>query len=94
VKIICSKRLRTDPESLLEGIGLVRKSGALAACRKEARTLVEEGWSAFSRLILPSEHKLMLRLFSRTLIAGRRKSSLSLKPTDRGCNELPITPDK
>jgi geranylgeranyl pyrophosphate synthase len=81
-KIICSKRLRKNPVFLSEGIGLVRKSGALAACRKEARTLVEEAWCAFSPLIPPSEHKLMLRLFSRTLIAGRRKTRKPAKPAD------------
>jgi geranylgeranyl pyrophosphate synthase len=66
-KIVCSKRLRKNPEHLAEGIALVRKSGALGACNKEARTLVEKGWHGFSPGIPPSEHKLMLRLFSRTL---------------------------
>jgi geranylgeranyl pyrophosphate synthase/predicted secreted hydrolase len=71
-KIICSKRLRTNPEYLAEGIGLVRKSGALTSCRDEARSMVEEGWRAFSPHIQPSEHKLMLRLFSRSLIDDRK----------------------
>jgi geranylgeranyl diphosphate synthase type I len=72
-KIVCSKRLRKKPEILAEGIGLVRKSGALDACRKEARALVDAGWHDFSPGIRPSEHKLMLRLFSHTLIDERRK---------------------
>mgnify|MGYP002390198306 CR=1 FL=1 len=72
-KIVCSKRIRKNPELLSEGIALVRKSGALGTCKKEARTLVEEGWHGFSQGIPPSEHKLMLRLFSRTLIDKERK---------------------
>ena len=94
VKIICSKRLRKNPEFLSEGIGLVRKSGALAACRKEARIMVEEGWRAFSPLIPPSEHKLMLRLFSRTLIGRSKKSRSSRQPPDRGRTERRMTPDR
>lgn len=67
-KIVCSRRIRKNPEHLSEGIALVRKSGALGTCKREARTLVEEGWQGFSPGIPPSEHKLMLRLFARTLI--------------------------
>jgi geranylgeranyl diphosphate synthase type I len=72
--ILCSHRLRKNPEVLAEGTGLVRKSGALRICRNEACAMVEEGWRSFSRCIPPSEHKLMLRLFSRTLMKDRRKS--------------------
>jgi geranylgeranyl pyrophosphate synthase len=70
--IICSKRFRNNPVYLAEGIGLVRKSGSLDACRKEARAMVEEGWQTFSPRIPPSEHKLMLRLFSRILIERKK----------------------
>lgn len=72
-RIVCSKRLRRNPVYLQEGIGLVRKSGALSSCRKEARTMVNEGWHAFSPHIPPSEHKLMLGLFSKTLISNSKK---------------------
>jgi geranylgeranyl pyrophosphate synthase len=81
--IICSKRLRNNPDHLAEGIGLVRKSGALDACRKEARDMVEEGWRAFSPRIPASEHKLMLRLFSRTLVEGKGKNSPTPEPAAR-----------
>jgi geranylgeranyl pyrophosphate synthase len=74
-KILCSKRLRKNPEYLAEGIALVRKSGALSACQKEARVMVEERWYAFSPRIPPSEHKLMLRLFSRALIKERGRTA-------------------
>jgi geranylgeranyl diphosphate synthase type I len=73
-RILCSKRLRMNPRFLEEGIELVRKSGALGACRREARSMVGQEWRTFSSCIPPSEHKLMLRLFSRTLIDSRREN--------------------
>ncbi len=73
-KIICSKRLRKKTAHLAEGIALVRKSGALGSCKKEARTMVEKGWTGFSPGIPPSEHKLMLRLFSQTLIEEEKNT--------------------
>lgn len=73
-KIVCSSRLRGNPEYLREGIGLVRKSGALVSCRKEARSMVEVAWGSFSPMIPPSEHKLMLRLFSRNLVSSRKNN--------------------
>jgi geranylgeranyl pyrophosphate synthase len=72
-RIICSKRLRRDPASIKEGITLVWKSGALISCRREARSMVREGWQDFSHRIPPSEHKLMLRLFIKTLIGTDNK---------------------
>jgi geranylgeranyl pyrophosphate synthase/predicted secreted hydrolase len=73
-RIVCSKRLRSNPVYLQEGIGLVRKSGALVSCRKEARSMVKEGWRSFSPHIPPSEHKLMLGLFSKTLIGNSKNN--------------------
>jgi geranylgeranyl pyrophosphate synthase len=73
-KIACSPLLRKDPELLQEGIGLVRKSGAFGSCRDEARSMVEKAWDAFSPMIPPSEHKLMLRLFSRHLVNDGRNN--------------------
>jgi geranylgeranyl pyrophosphate synthase len=66
--ILCSPQVRQHPESISEGIGLVRKSGALAECQREARTRVDEGWDLFSQKVPPSEAKVMLRLFSLNLI--------------------------
>jgi len=71
--ILCSRRLRRDPAVVQEGMALVRKSGALRLCRSEARYMVEEAWGNFSPMIPPSEHKMMLRLFSRNLVLERRK---------------------
>ena len=72
-QIICNKRLRKNPEHLAEGMRLVRKSGAAGACKKEAEEMVESGWNAFSSRIPASEHKLMLRLFSRGLVGDRKQ---------------------
>jgi geranylgeranyl pyrophosphate synthase len=72
VKILCTGHLRRNPDCLREGIRLVRKSGALGACRREALAMVEDGWLAVAPVIPPSEHKMMLRLFSRTLFDDKR----------------------
>jgi geranylgeranyl pyrophosphate synthase/predicted secreted hydrolase len=77
VKILCTKRLRRNPECIREGIRLIRKSGALGVCRKEALAMVEEGWRVCAPRIPPSEHKLMLRLFSQTLFDNKRKNRSS-----------------
>jgi geranylgeranyl pyrophosphate synthase len=67
-EILCSQSLRQDPAVLLEGIGLVRKSGSLRICRTEALRMVDEAWLVFSETIPPTEPKIMLRLFSRNLV--------------------------
>jgi geranylgeranyl diphosphate synthase type I len=61
-RILCSPALRRDPEGLAEGIGLVRDSGALPACRQEAKSMVEREWERLSRRLASSEPKIMLRL--------------------------------
>lgn len=66
--ILCSPQVRQHPESISEGIRLVRKSGALAECQREARALVDEAWHLFSKKVPPSEPKVMLRLFSLNLV--------------------------
>jgi hypothetical protein len=57
----------------LEGIDLVRKSGALEECYQKASSMVEDEWVAFSRVLPPSEPKMMLRLFSRNLVTPPKK---------------------
>lgn len=68
-KIFCSKKMRRDAAARAEGTALIQKSGSLEICRDEAKRMLEEGWNIFSYVIPPSEYKLMLRLFSRALIA-------------------------
>jgi geranylgeranyl pyrophosphate synthase len=67
-RILCSRRLRKNPKTLLEGIDLVRKSGALEECYRKASSMIEDEWVAFSRVLPPSEPKMMLLLFSRNLV--------------------------
>jgi len=69
--ILCSPQVRQHPEYISEGIRLVRKSGALAECRREARALVDEAWHLFSKKVPQSEPKVVLRLFSLNLIEKR-----------------------
>ncbi len=67
-QILCSERLRQDPQTLEEGIALVRKSGSLAECQTGALAMAERAWRDFSRYVPPSEPKVMLRLFSKNLL--------------------------
>jgi geranylgeranyl pyrophosphate synthase len=61
-EIVCSRELRADGDIVREGAELVRQSGALEACRKEAAILLEEAWSNFASYIPSSEPKMMLRM--------------------------------
>jgi geranylgeranyl pyrophosphate synthase/predicted secreted hydrolase len=67
-QILCSEHLRQDPLGMEEGIGLVRKSGSLSKCRTEALAMADRAWRDFSRIVPPSEPKVMLRLFSQNLL--------------------------
>jgi geranylgeranyl pyrophosphate synthase/predicted secreted hydrolase len=60
-KIMTSKPLRQDPSSHLEGIELIRKSGAMDLCRKEAEQLARSAWDKLARVLPPSESKILLK---------------------------------
>jgi octaprenyl-diphosphate synthase len=75
IEILCSDQIRRHPEFQAEGISLVRKSGALEQCRTEARSMMDEAWHIFSLEIPPSEHKVMLRLFSKNLIEPEMRNA-------------------
>ncbi|MEI6032834.1 MAG: polyprenyl synthetase family protein [Verrucomicrobiae bacterium] len=60
--ILCSPALRQDDLAIAEGIELVRRSGAIEICRKEARRMVEDEWKSLSNHLPPSEAKQMLRV--------------------------------
>lgn len=68
-EILCSPTLRNHPDTLAEGIGLVRNSGAPASCCREARALVEEQWQRLSAHLPPSEPKLILRVLCRFILS-------------------------
>ena len=61
-EILCSPELRNNDAALAEGIALVRRSGAMETCKKEAARMVEKEWECLSKLLPPSEAKQMLRV--------------------------------
>jgi geranylgeranyl pyrophosphate synthase len=67
--ILCSSALRTNPGAVMEGIELVRASGALEKCREEAHRLIAEKWKYFPAHVPPSEPKTMLRVLWNFLLA-------------------------
>lgn len=80
-EIFCSQNLRNEPAALAEGIGLVRGSGALEACRQEARAMVEEQWKRLSALVPPSESKTMLRVLARFILSlGEDERDIEFAP--------------
>ncbi len=60
--ILCSPELRADDAAIAEGVDLVRRSGAVAECKKDAARMVEEEWARLSEHLPPSEAKQMLRV--------------------------------
>ncbi|HPD14468.1 MAG TPA: polyprenyl synthetase family protein [Planctomycetota bacterium] len=68
--ILCSSELRRSPEGQREAAGLVRRSGALEACRQEARNLMNEGWRRLSAAVPPSEPKTLLRALCLALLSA------------------------
>ena len=46
-----------DEGLVSEGVGLVRRSGAIRACHREASEMLERGWGAFSPHVPPSDAK-------------------------------------
>jgi geranylgeranyl pyrophosphate synthase len=70
--ILTNPQLRSHPETLAEGCGLVRKSGALSACRAEALGAVEKAWQDMSRYLPPTRAKLILRLFIAKLLNSKK----------------------
>lgn len=61
-EILCTKELREDNNILQAGIELVRSSGALDECRKEAHTLSMKEWEKFAEVVPSCEPKIMLNM--------------------------------
>jgi len=66
--ILCASARPTGPEALSEGIELVRRSGALVTCRREALAMVDDAWGRLSAVLPPSEPKIMLRALCSALL--------------------------
>jgi len=67
--IICSGALRKDPSAIREGIELVRRSGALGWCQKEAQSMIDDQWRCLSEKLPPSEPKMTLRTLCSALLS-------------------------
>lgn len=69
--ILCTPELRRSPEAQREGVDLVRRSGALEACRREAVDMMREGWGRLSAAVPLSEPKALLRALCLALLDAR-----------------------
>lgn len=67
-QVLCDPVLRADPETLDEGIDLVRASGALAACRERAQAMLHMAWTEFTAVMPPTEAKIMLHAMCLKLV--------------------------
>jgi len=67
IATICSSERRKNAV-VREAIRLIRASGAVEACRQQARDMFEDAWRRFSRRLPNTEAKIMLRMLCRNLL--------------------------
>jgi len=67
-KILCDENLRKEQSALDEAVELVRNSGALDACKKEAREMSNKAWNHFAKVVPSCEAKIMLHMLQRKMI--------------------------
>ncbi len=67
MEIFCSKSRRQSPD-LREAVALIRQSGALEFCRREAETMIDREWQNFSAVAQHNDAKIMLRMFIAALL--------------------------
>ena len=60
-KLVRSKKDRENEISLTKGLDIIRGSGLLDDCRKNARDIVDEAWQDLDRYLNPSDAKIMIR---------------------------------
>jgi geranylgeranyl pyrophosphate synthase len=68
MEILACEALRRTEAGLSEAIRLVEGSGALEACRRFAKDLMDKDWPALSGALPASRHKMMLRILLTKLI--------------------------
>ncbi|MBZ0217350.1 MAG: polyprenyl synthetase family protein, partial [Fimbriimonadaceae bacterium] len=68
IDILENPKIRNSEPGLRRGIELVERSGALKACRAEAKALVETEWQTFSNVLPQSQSKILIRLFLTNLL--------------------------
>ena len=61
-RLVCDPAYRRNSDNIDTGLGIVRESGVLEECRREARLMIQAKWLELSKHLIPSEPKLMLRL--------------------------------
>ena len=61
IHILASRTRRSNPADRERGMALVRRSGALAACRRDAEALVAPAWRTLAARLSPSGHKKFLK---------------------------------
>ena len=61
IDILVSRARRSNSADRERGMSLVRRSGALAACRRGAESMVAPAWRALSARLSSSGHKIFLR---------------------------------
>ena len=66
--IVGRKELRQRGEEREAAIDLVKRSGALAACRDEALAMVDKSWKEVRSYLVPSEARVMLALLYKDLM--------------------------
>lgn len=70
LELMCNQEARADHAKLQKGIELVKNSGMLARCRKEARDMLDAEWRRLDPLLPPSLAKVCLKLMCDRLIKG------------------------
>lgn len=68
LSILCSKKMRKDSQKLKTAAHIVKKSGALSLCKKEAKNMIEKEWKIFSKAIPVTEAKIQIKLMITGLI--------------------------
>ncbi|MEE4354132.1 MAG: polyprenyl synthetase family protein [Desulfatiglans sp.] len=68
LEIFCSPDLRREKEYLEKSIVMVRNSGALEVCRKEAEEMIDREWKNFKRYAFHCDSKIMLRMLISSLL--------------------------
>ncbi|MDX1640607.1 MAG: polyprenyl synthetase family protein [Balneolaceae bacterium] len=61
-QILCNEELRNSESTLGEAIELVKCSGALETCKKEAQAMSVEAWDHFAEVVPSCEPKIMLNM--------------------------------
>ena len=79
LEVLCQPGRASTGVSLAAGADLVRASGALEACRQEARAMVDEAWDRMALSLPPSEPRILLRALCTSLLeAGSETTARDL----------------